>query len=183
VCVTVCDVSIVTCVTVCGCNFFTHTSIVLSVRVSQKNKYLDLNNNINLIKYFHCLDERLFTSTYKNQISALVIDINTNIVQDSTTDINNNLLFAHICTTFVNLRSLIFCPSSIGYQYLSFDILPPTIISSTLLELHLCLIKFCDCLYLLDGHFNQLRIFHVKIAFIDLRSLIFNKKVDYFNLT
>ena len=44
--------------------------------------------------------------------------------------------------------------------YLKFS---PTIFSSTLLELHIKLVKFHDCLYLLDGRFNQLRKFHVDI--------------------
>jgi hypothetical protein len=70
-------------------------------------------------------------------------------------------------------------PSSVGHQYLSFNISPPTVISSTLLELYVDLDIFSDCLYLLDGRFNQLRTFHVNIDFIILRFVI-NNKVDYF---
>jgi hypothetical protein len=71
-------------------------------------------------------------------------------------------------------------PSSIWYQYLSFDISPPTVISSTLLELHVCLTKFSDCLYLLDGRFNQLHTFHVNVEFITSSRSIINNKVRYF---
>ncbi|CAF2208551.1 unnamed protein product [Rotaria magnacalcarata] len=35
--------------------------------------------------------------------------------------------------------------------------------SSTLLELHICLKRFSDCLYLLDGRFNKLHTLHVDI--------------------
>ncbi|CAF4418073.1 unnamed protein product, partial [Rotaria sp. Silwood2] len=125
--------------------------------------------------------KHMFTSIYKNQILSLVIDINTNGEVDSTININTPL-FEQIFTTFINLRSLIFCPSSIRSQYLFFDILPSTIVSSTLLELHVCLSKFRDCLYLLDGRFNQLRIFHVNIAIIALSSSTFNNKEKLPNL-
>ncbi len=45
-----------------------------------------------------------------------------------------------------------------SYQELLFNISPPTLISLTLLELHVNLKIFTDCLYLLDEYFNQLRI-------------------------
>ncbi|CAF3414717.1 unnamed protein product [Rotaria sp. Silwood2] len=123
----------------------------------------------------------MFTSIYKNQILSLVIDINTNGEVYTTKNINK-LLFSQIFTTFSNLQSLIFCPSLIHYQYLFFDIFPSTIVSSALLELHVCLNNFRDCLYLLDERFNQLRIFHVNIAVINLASLTFNNKKKLPNL-
>ncbi|CAF4450098.1 unnamed protein product [Rotaria socialis] len=49
-------------------------------------------------------------------------------------------------------------------------------------DLHVCLSRFHDCLHLLDGRFDQLRIFHVKIDFIELSSLIFNNKEKLSNL-
>ncbi len=72
------------------------------------------------------------------------------------------------------------CPSSLWFQYLSFDKSPPTVISSTLLELYVGLNKFSDCLYLLDGRFNQLHTFHVNIEFITSSRSIINSKVQYF---
>jgi hypothetical protein len=94
----------------------------------------------------------------------------------------NAHLFIHIFTMFTNLRYLNFGPSSIWYQGLSFHIPPPAVISSTLLELHVCVKHFIDCLYLLDGRFSQLRILYVNITFIMTSSLIINNKVDYFEL-
>ncbi|CAF4365582.1 unnamed protein product, partial [Rotaria sp. Silwood2] len=43
------------------------------------------------------------------------------------------------------------------------------------LELHVCLKTFYDCLYLLDGHFNQLRTLHVDVFVINFM----NRRVNY----
>jgi len=88
------------------------------------------------------------------------------------------ILFPYIFHTFPNLRALNYCPSSTCWQQLSFEESPPTVISSTLLELRVCLGEFKDCLYLVDGRFNQLRILHVKIYAIDPSDLIIDNKVD-----
>ncbi len=82
---------------------------------------------------------------------------------------------------FPNLQYLNFCPSSIFYQRLSFGVSPPTIISSTLLELRVCLHDFTDCLHLLDGRFNQLHTLHVYILFIFSSDTTINNEVDYFD--
>ncbi len=63
------------------------------------------------------------------------------------------------------------------YQRLSFNEFP-TVASSTLLELHVCLRYFDDCLYLLDGRFNQLHTFCVDLKHIVSSGLTINK-VDY----
>ncbi|CAF4063234.1 unnamed protein product, partial [Rotaria sp. Silwood1] len=125
--------------------------------------------------------ERLFISTYKKQISSLVIDIKESGEGNPTRD-ENIILFTHIFNTFTNLQTLNIGPSSIWYQYLSFDRSPPTVISSTLLELYVCLDNFSDCLYLLDGRFNQLHTFHVNIDFITSSRLIINNKEKLANL-
>ena len=65
---------------------------------------------------------------------------------------------------FTNLKYLNFGRSSIRDEGLYFCMTRPTVISSNLLELHVCLHTFCDCLYLLDGHFNQLRTLYVDVA-------------------
>ncbi|CAF1262603.1 unnamed protein product [Rotaria sordida] len=125
-------------------------------------------------------DESLFISTYKNQISLFVIDIRSNGERDTITD-ENPLLFTYIFNTFTNLQILDIGPYSIWHQYLSFDISPPNVISSTLLELHVNLNNFSDCLYLLDGRFNQLRIFHANIEKIT-SNLVNNNKEKLPNL-
>ncbi len=90
------------------------------------------------------------------------------------------LLFIHICTTFPNLRLLVFDVGSLSYDFLLIDTFSPTLISSTLLELHVNLISFSDCLYILDGRFNQLCTLHVKIVSIGPSTLVINNKVDVF---
>jgi hypothetical protein len=114
----------------------------------------------------------------KKQISTLVIVTDG----EQTPPANlHTLLFTNILTTFTNLQYLRFGPSSFWYQQLSFNISSPTVISSTLLELHVCLGNFIDCLYLLDGRFNQLRTFYVKIQFITISRLTINNKVNHFD--
>jgi hypothetical protein len=79
---------------------------------------------------------------------------------------------------FPNLQHLNYCSSAIWYQHLSFHNPPPSVISTNLLELHVCLGHFSDCLYLLDGRFCQLHSFHVNIHRINSSRLTINNKVD-----
>lgn len=78
-------------------------------------------------------------------------------------------MFDRVLTAFTNLQCLQFqassewCPEH--NERLSIDQQPPTIFSPNLMELHINVNHFSDCLYLLDGRFNQLRIFHVTILF------------------
>ena len=116
----------------------------------------------------------------KKQISALVIDTDGDGEQIATENVHR-LLFTHILTTFTNLQYLSFGSSSFWYQQLSFNVSSPTVISSTLLELHVFLDSFIDCLYLFDGCFNQLRTFYVKMEFITISRLTINNKVNHFD--
>jgi hypothetical protein len=90
-------------------------------------------------------------------------------------------LYLHVflIRTFANLRYLNMGPNLFWFQYLSFET-SPTINSSTLLELHVSLTSFWDCLYLLDGRFNQLRTLHVNLDCIHPSRLIIDNKVDHF---
>ncbi|CAF1046126.1 unnamed protein product [Adineta steineri] len=83
--------------------------------------------------------------------------------------------YLEIFIQYPNLQYLNFGSSSTWYwhTHLSFSNSPPICISSNLLELHISLSSFTDCLYMLDGRFNQLRIFHVNISSIHVG----NKKV------
>ncbi|CAF2603442.1 unnamed protein product [Rotaria sp. Silwood2] len=82
----------------------------------------------------------------------------------------------------VGQSHLNFQASSIYFQQILFDILPQKpIFSSTLLKLHVNLENFNDCLYLLNGRFNQLRTFHVNISTIRSHRTIDNNK-KLFNL-
>jgi len=112
----------------------------------------------------------------KNQISSFVINLNGHGKEYHEKD-TDALLFIHICTVFPNLRFLIFHVRSLSYEFL-INTFSPTLISSTLLELHVNLICFTDCLYILDGRFNQLRTLRVEIISISRSILVTNNKVD-----
>ena len=101
-----------------------------------------------------------------------------------------NILFTSIFTQCTNLQYLNYCSSSNSYRRLSFLSSPPTCISPNLLELHLRLVHFIDCLYILDGRFSHLHTFHVDIRNMQLiynnvhsiyRSNINNKVEEYFD--
>ncbi|CAF2101594.1 unnamed protein product [Rotaria magnacalcarata] len=108
-------------------------------------------------------DENLILR-FKNQITSLIIDFTKSNERDKAPIIR--LIFTFICDVFTNLQCLNFDPSSNLCQQLSFARSPPTVVSSTLLELHVNLQDFIDCLYLLDGRVNQLQILYVHITFI-----------------
>jgi hypothetical protein len=79
---------------------------------------------------------------------------------------------------YLQILLLFFQNYNIYCQYISFENLPTSIFSSTLLELHIKALNVKDCLHLLDGRFNQLRVFKVKIeSFVPLISKIY--KVDF----
>ncbi|CAF1196216.1 unnamed protein product [Adineta steineri] len=101
----------------------------------------------------------------KNQISFLIINI-TEIINERSMEHPKTFVFTQIFIQYPNLQYLNFGPSSTLYRHLSFSNSSPICISSNLLELHVSLSNFTDCLYILDGRFNQLRIFHVNISSI-----------------
>ncbi len=100
----------------------------------------------------------------KSQILSLAIDIDTNKKRSRARD-RNSSAFAHIFNVFNNLQCLYFGLSLSCRQELSF-IVPQRVISTNLLKLFVCLQTFDDCLYLLDGRFNQLHTFQANISFI-----------------
>ncbi|UJR13260.1 hypothetical protein I4U23_000281 [Adineta vaga] len=113
-----------------------------------------------------CTDEFQLIPINKSQISALVIDV---FKCEETKRFNSNLItriFMNIFTMFSNLQYLNYCSSSIYNGRFLFINLKPNINSSTLVELHICLSWFCDCLYMLDGRFNNLQTFYVDIECI-----------------
>ncbi|CAF1005573.1 unnamed protein product [Rotaria magnacalcarata] len=107
----------------------------------------------------------ILTDLFKNKILSLIIHISKSKKQTSTKDANT-IIFTDIFTIFTNLQELKFDSNSINPRRLSFDIPPPICISSTLLELHINVTHFYDCIYLLDGRFNQLRVLHVNTFWI-----------------
>ncbi|CAF3996996.1 unnamed protein product [Rotaria sordida] len=86
-------------------------------------------------------DETSLMYILKNQISSLMIESSSN--QGRPRD----------CHSWFS-----------SFQRISFGYLLPTVFSSTLLELRVKVTSVDDCLFLLDGRFNQLRAFYVDIA-------------------
>ncbi|CAF1485048.1 unnamed protein product [Rotaria magnacalcarata] len=110
-------------------------------------------------------------------MSSLTIDIIKDEKQTSTLHVNTRIF-----TMLINLQYLNFGSSSFAYQRLSFEFSPSTVCSSSLLELYVCLRSFSDCLYLLNGHFNQLRTFYVNITRIHSSRLTIDNKEQLPNL-
>ncbi|CAF3754481.1 unnamed protein product [Rotaria sp. Silwood1] len=135
--------------------------------------------NLEIEKVKHLFpNETLLFHIFKNQILSLVIHVNQNGYRSDKEEMNTFIL-THIITMLINLKYLNFAPSSISYQELSFHYSPPPIFSSNLLELHVSLGNYTDCLYLLDGRFNQLHTLHVNIGTLSSHLEIDNG-VDYF---
>ena len=93
-------------------------------------------------------------------------------------EICNGVIFQCIINTFTNLQYLNFCPSSIWYSRISLTGFTENLVSSTLLELHVTVSKFDDCLYLLDGRFNKLHTFYVNVADIQSSQQTINNRVN-----
>jgi hypothetical protein len=91
----------------------------------------------------------------KNQILSLNVHISKNEKQVSTDNVNL-VVFTQIIIMFNNLKYLEFGISSSLYNNVSFVILPPTVISSTLLELHINVNDTVD-------YFDQYRIYSNQI--------------------
>lgn len=129
--------------------------------------------------FYVYLDESFLIRNFKNQISSLVIDI-IKCEDPGLIDKINIFIFTQISNLFKNLQYLNFGPSSLGYHVLPFSKSLPVVFSSTLLELHVVVDCYDDCLYLLDGRFNQLHTFYVTIRFSGSPSLtMMNNKARY----
>ncbi|CAF3288362.1 unnamed protein product [Rotaria sp. Silwood2] len=135
---------------------------------------LDMEKAISLV----CHDTAL-PHVNKDKISSLVFNINKNKDEILALQVGS-IIFARIFTMFINLKNLNFDPFSNSHQLISFDMSPPTVFSSNLLELHIHVGDIIDCLYLLDGRFNQLQTFHVTIMYICSKGLTINNEVDEF---
>jgi hypothetical protein len=111
------------------------------------------------ILFYLYLDETLSSGIFKHQVSTLFITIDTN-KKTSSTVVN---IFNEILNTFTSLIHLILYESLYDNRVqLYFSDPPPhTFRSSTLLKLNVKVQCFEDCLYLLDGRFNQLHTLYV----------------------
>ncbi len=90
-------------------------------------------------------------------------------------------IFLNILLIFNNIRHLKFyLPTSSGTAYISFANQYPTFSSSTLVELHLNVYRLDNCLLLLDGRLNQLRILFLITLYIFPHESTNINKVNYF---
>jgi hypothetical protein len=107
------------------------------------------------------LDERLTSGIFKNQITTLIITIDPNQHDLSTMQNICNDIF----TVFIKLTHLIFYESSYeDIVRLLFDFPSPCFSSSTLLVLKIKIQTFSQCLWILDGRFNQLQTLNIDLA-------------------
>ncbi|CAM4793396.1 unnamed protein product [Rotaria magnacalcarata] len=108
-----------------------------------------------------CLDERLSTSIFKNQITTLIISIDPD--KDELYTMKN--ICNHIFTVFINLTHLTFYDAAYENNVrLLFDVPFPTFSSSSLLVLKVKVQTFDVCLYILDGRFEQLHTLDIELA-------------------
>ncbi|CAF2080190.1 unnamed protein product [Rotaria magnacalcarata] len=108
-----------------------------------------------------CLDERLSTSIFKNQITTLIISIDPD--KDELYTMKN--ICNHIFTVFINLTHLTFYDAAYENNVrLLFDVPFPTFSSSSLLVLNIKVQTFDVCLYILDGRFEQLHRLDIELA-------------------
>jgi hypothetical protein len=101
------------------------------------------------------LDETLLSDTLKKQIFSIVIEITIDKDRSTSNDWYE-IILTPIFSLYRNMKYFNFKPSYMSFQHIPFNISPPTFVSSTLLELHAKIRCYEDCLYILDGRFNQL---------------------------
>ncbi|CAF4584509.1 unnamed protein product [Rotaria socialis] len=140
--------------------------------------------NMNVeISMHYATDETILSNLFQNQILSLTIHLREAEEEFYAASLNA-VIFMDIINTFTNLQNLNFCPSSISNSALSFNTYILRMTSSTLLELHIRVTDFNDCLYLLDGRFSQLQelglyiIVSIRNTFVDgndLKNKIINK--------
>ena len=144
--------------------------------------FKEIENSLFVCLYFYFyLDNIVFTRINKSQISSFVIDITEDKEHLAAfkKDVNE-IVFSKIFTMFINLQYLSFGPWSNLQGPSLFEMPYPNVISSNLLELHICQPFFTDLLYLLDRRFNQLHTFHVNTIYFLFTNSPIHSRVNYF---
>ncbi|CAF0814612.1 unnamed protein product [Rotaria sordida] len=137
---------------------------------------VDKNTTLFLLR-----DNNSYLNIYKNQITSFIIRFN-NKSQRSFSD-QLPVIFTSIFEMFTNLDYLNFTANSIDHQQLSFEISsPPSIVSANVLKLIINVDSFNDCLYVLDGRFENLHTLCIRISRIHSDEIIRNNKEILFNL-
>ena len=111
------------------------------------------------------LDELFLPQRLTDQILTLSVNGKESGDKNSVMKMRGDLL-QYIFQMFTHIRCLKFYPYvPRTCPFVAFAT-QPSMFSSTLVELHISTYTFEDCLYLLDGQFNQLRILVVDADFI-----------------
>jgi hypothetical protein len=109
-----------------------------------------------------CLDKSHLVNIFQNQIVTLNINGKEDVLLDHLEIHRPANIFMNILIMCQKLRHFKFYTSvPWGCGYISFGKQSPMFTSSTLVELHMTVYRFDECLFLLDGRFNQLRILFV----------------------
>jgi hypothetical protein len=112
---------------------------------------------------------------FKDQISSLFINFYTeNYWHPMGT--TYSIIFTEILTKFTNLRCLKFNPSTSNHDTI---FVHETAIYSTLLELHVSVTDIRQCLLILDGRFDQLRILYITWRYISRKFVNIEHKVGF----
>ncbi|CAM4904474.1 unnamed protein product [Rotaria socialis] len=121
--------------------------------------------------FFHLTDKSSLYHIFQNQIVTLSLTTKKDI-HDAITMNERANLFSYILIIFTNILHLKFYESSSSILFKE----PCSSFSSTLVELYIDVYLFDDCLYLLDGRLDQLRILFINVCHIlPLRSTINTK--------
>ncbi|CAF4736357.1 unnamed protein product [Rotaria sp. Silwood1] len=110
--------------------------------------------------YIILLDENPLIHIFKNQVSSLKISFNNKNNSCPMVGISS-VIFQKILTIYTNLRCLKYNPSSPFGDALYLYPANGIAICPTLLELHVSVTDMKQCLHILDGRFDQLRILYV----------------------
>ena len=126
------------------------------------------------------LDKSPLIDIFQNQIVTLNINGKEDLLLDHWKTNRPANIFSNMLIMCHKLRHFKFYTSvPIGSGYISFGIQSPMFSSLTLVELHMTVHRFDECLFLLDGRLNQLRILFVTTFHIlPLQRTIINK-VNY----
>ena len=137
-----------------------------------------LDNRGEQIFYFCLAELSLVDISQKNQIITLSVDGDLTYKSGLTVYHTGNL-FSRILNMYTNVLHLKFYQSTYSsHSFVKFSTHTPKF-CSTLVELHINVQFFDDCLYLLDGRLNQLRRFFVSAHIISLPQPINDKRVSY----
>ena len=143
------------------------------LKIQTKNEFLSIFLNLSL-----CLDERLSSVNFRNQIRTLLLTIDDH--GEKTVD----EIYYSMCYICENLLTVFQCLVTLTFESSSnIDSIPlsfkdnrfDSFCSSTLLKLKICVDTFDDCLYLFDGRFDRVESVDLNVCRIHRSTLVVNQ--------